>query len=314
MSQLDPIFSRQFGWGDAIDPATMATDPELAERLLASYNDDEDYSPPLVDSTDAAIDGPLGIASLPVRIYNPEGAPDRAALVWAHGGGFLGGSLEDQEADGVAREIAKHTGATVVSVGYHLADGTNSYPNLHREFAAATRWIMDTASTTGIDVSRIAVGGASAGANLALGAVREMSDEGAPLPAKLVLVYPTLHATLPEGENTAALPTTPALLRIPPHLNAYMFANYIGPHVGAAPYASIEGADLSGLPTTLVIAAEYDDLRVSAELFVGDARAQGVQVVEKPGLGGAHGFLAMSPAVAATERALADISEFVVSE
>ena len=110
---------------------------------------------------------------------------DRPALVWVHGGAFLGGDLDMLEADGVAREICARAGAVVVSVDYRLCHGGVTYPVPHDDVVAAVRWVRDYAGRLGVDADRISVGGASAGGNLAAGATLRLRDDDDWLPAAL---------------------------------------------------------------------------------------------------------------------------------
>lgn len=311
MNPLDPAIARQFGWGDTLDIAAVVGDPALSARLLASYQDDPAYSPPQIPWSEVLVDGPLGSGTLPLRVYTPASpATQRPCLVWAHGGGFSGGDLTQQEADGVAREVAARADAVVLSVGYHLADGTVVYPVLHEEVATAVTWATDNAEQLGIDPGRLAVGGASAGASLAVAATLALRDSGARLPSRLVLAYPALHDTQPPARHGVDPASIPRLLRIPPELTAYMWQNYVG-RAQDAQYATVDGVDLGVLPEVLVIPAEYDDLRSSAESFVDQATSDGVRVEVRLAAGAAHGFLNMTPSIAATDEALTDIAQFV---
>lgn len=312
MTPIDPIFVSQFGWADDLDPASLMTDPEAAAKAVASYIDNPDYRFADVETRDVLIDGPLGEKSLPIRLYGRSATADSSALVWAHGGGFVAGGLDDNEADGVSRELSARAGVPVVSVGYHLADGTIGYPTLHREVGAAFAWLRANAGELGVDPESIVLGGASAGANLALAAALEARDEGRAAPSGLVLVYPALHVAPPEGIDAPDLTGVPNLLRIPAPLLAYMFQAYVGSYEGAATYAAPGSFDdVRGLPEVLVLAAEFDDLRPSAVAFSHAAQAAGVEVREILVEGAAHGYLAMTPDVRANDVTLNEISRFV---
>src|SRR4051794_5122589 len=139
-----------------------------------------------------------------MRVYTPAGdGIARPCLVWAHGGGFVGGDLDMREADWVAREICARAGAVVVSVDYRLAVDGVCYPVPHDDVVAAVAWVRDTAADLGIDAGRISIGGASAGGNLTAGAALKLRDRDGWVPATLLLAYPALHAAVP--------PPSPAL-------------------------------------------------------------------------------------------------------
>ncbi len=177
-------------WQELADPAKAAR--------MAQFDSWPDAAPaPDVDVRTAAAPGPHG--EVPVRIYTPPASVDtgRPALVWMHGGAFLGGDLDMLEADGVAREVCARAGAVVVSVDYRLCHDGITYPVPHDDAVAAIRWVRDGAAELGVDRHRISVGGASAGANLAAGATLRLRDDDGWQPAALLLAYPVAHPVLP---------------------------------------------------------------------------------------------------------------------
>jgi acetyl esterase len=311
MAQLDPTITRQFAWGDTYDLQRIIADPVLAARMLSSYRDDAAYDPPTVPTREVMIDGPLGDRSLRVRVYTSADTRPDAVLVWSHGGGFSGGDLDMQEADGLAREVCARAAATVISVDYHLADGTVAYPTLHRDVAAALRWARDHVRELARDGARITLGGASAGANLSVAATLELRDNGEPLPDALLLAYPLLHEKVPGAADPADLSVVPQLLRVPEGLTSMILAHYRGASIDEARYLTTDGHELHGLPPTLVIAAEYDDFRGSADAFVTAARASDVAVQDYLAQGVPHGYLNMTPALAETARTLDLIARYL---
>src|SRR6059058_3984657 len=137
-----------------------------------------------------ALPGPLG--EIPVRVYTPEGRAPFPVLVYFHGGGWVIGSLEKH--DGVCRHLANAAGAVVVSVDYRLAP-EHPFPASGEDAYAATRWVAANAAVIGGDATRIAVGGDSAGGNLAAVVSLMARDRGGPKIAFQLLVYPvTNHA------------------------------------------------------------------------------------------------------------------------
>jgi acetyl esterase/lipase len=198
------------------------------------------------------------------------------------------------EADRVAREICVRADAVVVSVDYRLAIGGVRYPVPLDDCVAALRWARDNADELGIDAGRIAVGGASAGGNLATGAALRLRDEDRWLPASLIPVYGVFHPGLqPASAQFAELMTAvPEVLRFRPGFTADINANYIGAPASAIPgYAMPALADLAGLCPTLVVNAEYDDLRASGEGFTALLAIAGVDVQQVQVRGMLHGFL-----------------------
>lgn len=113
-------------------------DPEVYARWLEFHEDPTEWVAPDIGIEDTAIDGPHG--AIPVRVYRPRSAP-AAALLWAHGGGFAGGTLDMAEAHVVAAEICSRADALVVSVDYRLAIDGVRYPVPLDDVQAAWRWL-----------------------------------------------------------------------------------------------------------------------------------------------------------------------------
>src|SRR4051794_41166703 len=280
-----------------------------------------EVGPPDVATRDDVVPGPHG--PVPVRIYTPD-SPTGAALVWAHGGGFVGGDLDMREADWTAREIAARAGAVVVSVDYRLAVGGGCYPVPHDDVvaalartphrgaapgpaaggvsprvppdagAAAVAGPRAGAAALGVAPARIPIGGASAGGTLTAGAALELRDRDGWVPASLVLAYPALHAAVPapSAALAAKLAELPPLFQPRAGSGHPLSGNYLGgPLSRADGYAFPAHAVLEGLCPTVVINAEYDNLRPSGEAFTAALAVAGVDVrqVTVPGL--LHGFL-----------------------
>ena len=258
---------------------------------------------------DREVDGPHG--PVPVRVYRPEPGrrpptPSpaagglRAGLVWYHGGAFIGGDLDMPEADAVARGLVTRTGATIVSVAYRLCnDGLTHHPVPHDDAWAAYLWAREHAAGLGIDSGRLAVGGASAGANIAAGVALRGRDDGA-APWQALLAYPVVHAEhwpAPSGELAARLADMPQILRFPADILALMNENYLGGPVRDAPPCAFVGdgngtaADLTGYPPAYIENCENDDLRASGEAFARQLSEAGADVEVVTAAGVPHGHL-----------------------
>lgn len=291
--------------------AELLADPAGPARLEAFSGGQFPYSPPDVPVRTVNASGPNG--PVPVRIYgsgSPLGhdASDGGVpgLVWLHGGGFAGGDLDMREADQVARELVERTGGVVFAVDYRLARDGVHFPVPHEDVLAAWLWAADHARDVGVLPARLCLGGASAGANLAAGAAMYLNDIGERLPAKMLLAYPFLHAVLPPVEDTSGvLSALPRILRFTPEDCRGMLENYIGGPVGmASSYAVPGNADPSGLPPAAVLACEYDDLRISAELYAESLRQAGIAVEFRLEEGATHGYLNHSAALGVVQRGL----------
>jgi acetyl esterase/lipase len=267
-------------------------DPEK-DRRVREFMEPPMDPPPVVPTRDLVVDGPHG--PVPVRVYGDPDGTDRPALVWIHGGAFMFGDLDMPEADWTAREVCARSGAVVVSVDYRLAVGGVHHPVPLDDCVAAARWVRDRAEELGVDRGRISVGGGSAGGNLATATALRLRDEDAWQPAALIPVYPVLHPALPEPstEVAALLDEVPPALRFTPQGTAGINANYLGGQA-ADGYSFPALADLTGVAPTLVVTAEYDDLRTTGEAFAELLREAGgdVRLVQADGM--LHGFLNLS--------------------
>ena len=269
--------------------------PAGLERIRAYESWEPEEAPPVVEVQDDVVPGPHG--PVPVRIYEPPAGErtGRACLVWAHGGGFLGGDLDMREADWTAREVCVRAGAVVVSIDYRLAVDGICYPVPHDDTVAAIAWVRDSAADLGVDADRISVGGASAGANLTAGAVLKLRDRDGWLPRTLVFVYGVAHPVVPQPSPDLAAALTelpPVLAPRPAERDDFLTLNYLGGALSSADgYAMPALGVLEGLCPVLVLNAEYDRLRASGEAFTAALAVAGVDVRQVMLRGLLHGFL-----------------------
>lgn len=312
MSQ-DPWHDRLMAAVGALLQEQPADDPALVERLVAQAAPDAAYTPPEVRVTQEVAPGPHG--DIPVRVYHPADATRGAPVfVWCHGGGWVWGTLDDPEADATSREVCARAGAVVVSVDYRLATEGVHYPVPLDDVVAATVWVRSEAARWGADPERLVLGGASAGANLAAGACLRLRDEGRALPASLVLAYPCLHAPLPEPSPELAqkLSGVSRVMAFAPEALDPMVENYLGAPLADAPSYAMPGhGDLTGLPPTLVINAEYDGLRASGEAATEDLLAVGVKTRQLLAQDVAHGHFS-APHLPQSQQSFQDVADWVV--
>lgn len=308
----DPYYQRLLGLmatHQDLDAATAA-DPELAAGLEAERI--HDFVPADVRITDERLPGPHG--AIPVRIYRrhqPE--DDQPMLVWCHGGAFAFGDIDMPEADVTARMVAARSGAVVVSVDYRRAVGGVHYPVPLDDVVGAYEEAIRLAETYGVSRNRVHLGGASAGANLAAGACLKLRDAGGYLPSSLLLLYPCMHPVLPpaSAELAAKLTRLPAQMRFESEVFETGIENYLGaPANTATGYAMPALADVRGLPRTLLVNCEYDNLRASGEAFAAALRAANVEVELRTAPNVTHGHL-NRPHLAEAQRTLADMSDWI---
>ena len=242
---------------------------------------------------DHLIAGPAG--DLPVRIYTPPGAPDgpQPALMFFHGGGHVVGSLDTH--DLVARNLCVGGECVVISVDYRMGP-EDPFPAAPEDCFAATCWVAANAESLGIDPSRIAVSGDSAGGNLAAVVALMARDAGGPALCFQLLVYPVAdygcdtpsYSTWAEG---AGILTAKGMAWFRDH---YLSRPEDRLDWRAAP---LRAEDLSGLPPALVITAECDVLHDEGVFYAEALDRAGVQVEHRNYPGMMHGFFSFAPVI-----------------
>ncbi len=227
--------------------------------------------------------------AIPVRLYTPRGARERRpALVYFHGGGWVRGDLETH--DRVCRFLAAGAECLVVSVDYRRAPEAR-FPAAVEDAFAATRWVAEHASEIGADPGRLAVGGDSAGGNLAAVVALLARDAGGPALQFQLLVYPVTDSSLETAsyeENASGYGLTRADMAW--YWKQYLPDGAAGKDVRASP---LRAQNLRGLPPALVITAEYDPLRDEGEAYGRRLRDAGVRVTVTRYPGMVHGFFGL---------------------
>lgn len=243
---------------------------------------------PVARVEESVIPGPGG--PLTVRLYHPATTPGLPVLLYLYGGGWTLGCLDT--ADGVSRGLANAAGCVVASVGYRLAP-EHPFPAAVHDSHAALRWLYANAARLGLDATRVAVGGDSAGGNLAAAVALLHRDDPGPRLRHQLLVYPNTDYR-PPGAPSAQDGEDPLLFNR--HSVDWYWSHYLAaPDDGADPLASpLRAADLSGLPPATVITAEYDPLRDEGERYAERLRAAAVPVSLHRFTGMAHGFFTMT--------------------
>lgn len=253
---------------------------------------------PLARVEPLAIRGPAG--PIACRLYDPGLASPAPALLWLHGGGWIMGGLDSH--DGICRRLALAGACRVVAAAYRLAPEYR-FPAPLEDAVAVLRFLLEHGAALGLDPARIAVGGDSAGAALALGAMLALRDAGGPRPAMGLLVYGGYRRRL-AGASSRRFADPYFLL--PPDLVERFWADYLpeGLADGGAPLAEPLLAELDGLPPVVVAAAGCDPLLDQSRALADRLAAAGVrrELVVWPGL--VHGCLHMSRAVDAVVVAL----------
>ena len=252
--------------------------------------------PPEVTSEDVMA------GTVPVRVYR-TGSPSGRALLYAHGGGFVVGSVD--ACDHICADLADLTGDLVMSVDYRLAPD-DPFPAGLDDCEAALRWLVADAASLGVDPARIAVAGDSAGGNLVAALCLKARD--VPVTHQ-VLVYPMLDLTCSRDSwVTEELPYLPA-----EHVRAAV-SHYHGDTDVKDPLVSpLFATELTGLPPALVVVAEHDALRDDGADYAAALSEAGVRVRLKEFRRMPHGFLQFPRLTDCYDKALREITAFLRS-
>jgi acetyl esterase len=256
---------------------------------------------PMASVQSLEIPGPA--STLPARLYLPFGAPPapRPLLLYFHGGGWVIGSLDTH--DSVCRFLAAHSGVAVLSCGYRLAP-EHPYPAAPEDAAAAFRWAVENAAALEADVSRIAVGGDSAGGNMATGLCQAMREADEQRPAMQLLVYPVTDAS--GQQNSRELFSTGFKLTAA-DIVEFERCYLPDPARASDPLASVLHApDLSGLPPAYVVTAGFDPLRDEGEAYADRLRREGGRVALRRHPGLIHTFANMTAFSSSARSAMAE--------
>ncbi|GJF32425.1 putative lipase/esterase LipN [Kitasatospora sp. NE20-6] len=251
----------------------------------------------------------IGPAAVGARLYRPSAARG-PLVVFLHGGMWTIGDLESH--DRVCRRLALRTGTAVLSVDFRRAP-EHPWPAAVDDCVDVVRWaVTDGGSGTGAAGPTVVMGDSSGG-NLAALACLRLRDEGGPLPAAQILVYPNTDLTL-SSPSARSKATGWGLTADDVAWGVEQWVP--DPSRRADPGVSpVFAADLGGLPPGVVITAEHDPLRDEGDAYAARLAAAGVSVGHRCEAGMVHGFLTLdtlSPAAAAAgDRVFADVTDLL---
>lgn len=294
------ILSRE---GSASDSGALS--PEQARaRIRASAAAAAGPKRSLPAVSDLAIPGPEG--TIPARFYEPPGMglENRPLIVYFHGGGWTIGDLDTS--DSVCRFLASSVPATVLSVGYRLAP-EHPFPAAFDDACAAFRWAAIDNTRLGVDPSRIAVAGDSAGGNLAAAVSLHTARNGnGPSPAMQALLYPVTDAL---GGQPSRDTFAEGFLLTRADMDWYE-EHYLpaGVDRGDPRVSVLRADDLAGLPPAYVATAGFDPLRDEAEAYATRMREAGVRVALRRHPDLIHGFANMTAISPAADAAMHELA------
>jgi acetyl esterase len=287
-------------------PAYHTLSPKDARQLFLETRPASTPTPPEIGAVrNLVAETPQG--TIPLRLYRPAGVADATPLpayVYFHGGGWVIGDLETH--DVLCRQLTAASGASVIAVDYRLAP-EHKFPAAADDAWAATRWIVAHASELGLDATRLAVGGDSAGGNLAAVVALLARDAGGPAIRLQVLIYPVtdvLRETRSYEDFAEGYMLTRDSMR-------WFIAHYLKTREDARDWrvSPLRAPSLAGLPPALIVTAGNDPLRDEGEMYAGRLRDAGVLVDYVCYGGMLHGFAGMGKLLDAAHRVVALIGE-----
>jgi len=286
---LDPESQRLIDLMAAANrPAWNTLSPQAARDLYLSLRPGaQGPRPAEVTVVDRTIPGPAG--NIPVRLYRPASAPADAALpalVYAHGGGWVFGNLDSH--DVLCAQLAIEAGIAVFHVDYRLAPEAR-FPGAFDDVVTALKWVAANGAPVGIDPTRLAIGGDSAGGNLAAAVSLWARDHGGPKLLMQLLAYPVTDAVA-RAESYRHFEDGYGLNAV---TMEWFFDHYTPDRASRGDWrvSPLRAASLAGLPPALVVTAGYDPLRDEGRAYAWRLQQEGTQadLVEFGGM--LHGFL-----------------------
>jgi acetyl esterase/lipase len=279
--------------------ATRDMQAELTRQTNAQLPEIEGVS-----QEDRMVPGPAGDPDVRIRIYKPtEQTEPLPGFFWIHGGGYVLGDIDSN--DYASKLWVKNVGCVIVSVDYRRAPEA-PYPAPLEDCYAALEWMVTHADELGIDQSRIAIGGASAGGGLASGLALLVRDRAEMTVVAQLLMYPMINDKN-VAPATDTLPDTHIWSRAK---NLFGWTCYLGQEPGAEDIpiyaAAFRAEDLSGLPPALIVVGDLDLFLEENLDYAGRLIKAGVLTELHVYPGAYHGFNGFSPGAAVSRQCNAD--------
>jgi acetyl esterase len=289
---------------DAALPALETLTPAQARETLNAMSRARGGTPaPVARVENSTVPGPGG--DIPVRLYWPSKKAPLPAIIYFHGGGHVIGDLDTHDA--IARNLCAGADSVVVAVDYRLAP-EHKFPAAAEDAWAAYSWIRERGASLGIDPSRLALVGDSAGGNLAAVTAIMARDAGHSNVKLQVLIYPVADYSL-GGESYGRFGKGYGVLTR--GAMQWFQQHYLRSAADANDWRAspIKAPSLAGLSPALIIAAQCDVLCDEGKAYADALAAAGTRVERKEYAGMIHGFFGMAPAIDDAVRAQSDAAD-----
>jgi acetyl esterase/lipase len=272
---------------------------ELVDMLHDSLAADERRTHVTIDRYNIPAEDGM---SIPLRIYRRAGSEPSAVLLYFHGAGILGRSID--VCDGICRRYAFESDVAVAALEYRLGSEDDEIGPVE-DCHAALVWLAEYSAHLGFDPARIGVAGDGAGGSLAAGTSLLAKERGGPQPALQMLVYPMLddRHEVPDWAKRSGIQWAY-------EFNALVWRMFIGSSAGGpdvpAHRAPARAVDLSDLPRAYLEVGELDTVRQDSEEYAARLREAGVEAELHVMPGAPHGFDLVAPRSSLTRRAFAE--------
>ena len=303
LATLDPSVRKMLDQAADAPPWNTVPIGEARESFLNGAVSAAGTSPELACTEDRTIPGLSG--PIPARLYVPKDAPIPCpTMLYFHGGGFVMGSIDSHDA--LCRHLCAVSGVQILSIGYRLAP-EHKFPAALDDALTAARWLLNNFAVINADPGRLAIGGDSAGANLATSVCRFLSPLETPAFRHQTLIYPMVDLRL----------TQPSIAmfghgyRLTADILRWFADNYVrkSDTVNNPRISPLLADDLSTLPPALVITAGFDPLRDEGNAYAKALTQAGVVCQHKCFTDMIHGFCNMPGSVPRAHDAYALVGE-----
>jgi acetyl esterase len=286
-------------------PRYETLEPIAARAAMAAARAAAAIEPPEVHEIRMLM-ASAGDREIPIRSYRPDAcqsATEEPTLIFFHGGGWVIGDLESH--DLLCRRLALASGCRILSVEYRLAP-ESKFPGGLDDAIATTKWIFENSAALGVDPRRIAIGGDSAGGNLAAVVALLARDGDLPKTAFQLLLYPVTDLTMKHpsyGVRAEGLPVMRETME-------WFRAHYLSSEEECLNWRAspLHVASVAGLPPTFILPVGYDPLADEGAAYAMRLREAGVRVVFSHYPGQMHGFLTVGPLFPTTAKAISEIA------